>query len=117
MLQGKGQKEKWPTSGGIGYISPAVWRVPDALEQGTESAMAHPQVGRLATPPMPSGGPQRFRAGDKIGKGPQVGGLATLPLPLGGPPTLQSGGQNHKGPTSGPGDYITLAVLGVPNAS
>ena len=47
-LQSGGQNHKWPTSGRIGYITHTV-----------------------------CGGPQRFRAGDKISSSPQVGGLAT----------------------------------------
>ena len=36
------------------------------------------------------GGPQRFRMGDKIRSGPEVGALATSPLPSGGPPHLRA---------------------------
>ena len=45
--------------------------------------------------------PQRSRAVGKISSGPQVGKLATSPLPGEESPTLQSGGQNQKWPTSG----------------
>ena len=38
-------------------------------------------MGLLATSPLPSRGPQRFRARDKNGSGPQMGKLATSPLP------------------------------------
>ena len=38
----------------------------------------------------------RFRAGGKIRSGPQVGKLATSPLPYRGAPPPQSGGQNQK---------------------
>ena len=48
MLQSGGQNQQWPTSGPGGYITPAVW-----------------------------GGPQRFRAGNKIMCGPKVGLVAT----------------------------------------
>ena len=100
-----GQNQKWPTSGRIGYITPAVWGVPNALERGTKSEVAHKWADWLHHP-CRMGGPQRFRAGnkirrgpqvgglatsapgDKIRSGPQVGGLATSPLPYGGSPTL-----------------------------
>ena len=36
---------------------------------------------------------------------------------LRGSPTLLCGGHNHKWPTSGPGGCITIAALGVTNAS
>ena len=49
--------------------------------------------------------------------GPQVGKVATSPLPYRGSPPLQSGGQNEKWPTSGQSGYLTLAVSGMPTAS
>ena len=76
-----------------------------------------PQVGLVATSPLPFRCPQRFREVDKKRSDAQVGKLAISPRPSWGSPTLQSGAQNQKGPTSGLGGYITLAVLGVPNAS
>ena len=65
--QSGGQNQKWSTYGQIGDSTLAVY-----------------------------GGPQRFRAGDKIRSGPQVGLVATSPLPSGGSPTLQSAGQNQQ---------------------
>ena len=47
---------------------------------GTESAAAHKWAGRLHNP-CRLGGPQRFRAGDRISSGTQVGRGATEPLP------------------------------------
>ena len=69
--------------------------------------------------PLPCriGNPHRFRAGGKIRSGPQVGKLATSPLPYRGSPPLQSGGQNQKWPTSGQSGYLTSAVSGIPTAS
>ena len=87
-LQSGGQNQKWPTSGQIGYLTPAVSRSPTASERG-----------------------------DKIRSGPQVGKLATSPLPYRGSPPLQSGGQNQKWPTSGRNGYLTPAVSGSPTAS
>ena len=66
--------------------------------------------------PCRLGGPHRLRAGGKIRSGPQVGKVATSPLPPGGTPSLQSVGQNRKWPTSGQGGYITLAAWGLPIA-
>ena len=136
MLQSGGQNQKWPTRGQSGYITLAVSGVRNASERGTRSQVAHnwakslrnpcragdnirsgPQVGLLATQPLPSGGvpnasergkkskvahkwawwlhnpchlegPQRFTTGDNIKSGPQVGRVATSPLPPGWSPTL-----------------------------
>ena len=151
-LQSGGQNQKWPTSGQSGYLTPAASGIPAAAERGAKSEVAHkwanwlphpcrigdprrcraggkirsgPQVGKLATSPLPyrgspslwSGDPRRFRAGGKIRSGPQVGKVATSPLPYRGSPPLQSGGQNQKWPTSGQIGYLTPAVSGIPVAS
>ena len=63
---------KWPTSGQGGYITPAALGVPTGSQRG-----------------------------GKIRSGPQVGKVATSPLPPGGSPLLQSGEINQKWPTSG----------------
>ena len=67
--------------------------------------------------PCRIGDPHRFRAGGKIRSGPQVGKVATSPLPYRRSPPLQSGGQNQKWPTSGRNGYLTPAVSGIPTAS
>ena len=67
--------------------------------------------------PCRIGEAHRFRAGGKIRSGPQVGEMATSPLPYRGSPPLQSGGQNQKWPTSGQIGYLTHAVSGSPTAS
>ena len=115
-LQSGGQNQKWPTSGQIGHLTPAVSGSPTASERGTKSEVAHKWAN---WPPHPCriGEPHRFRAGDKIRSGPQVGKLATSPLPYRGAPPLQSGGQNQKWPTSGQIGYLTTAVSGSPTAS
>ena len=120
--QSQGQNQKWPTSGQIGRGNPAVWGVPNTPKRGSKSTVAHkwadwlrppplclggpqcftardttnsgPQVGSLATYPLPSWGPQRFQAGDTVSTGPQVGGLASSAVPFGGSPTPQSRVQN-----------------------
>ena len=115
-LQSGGQNQKWPTSGQSGYLTPAVSGIPTASERGAKSAVAHkwakwlPQLCRI-------GDPHRFRAGGKIRSGPQVGKMATSPLPYRGSPPLQSGGQNQKWPTSGQNGYLSSAVSGIPTAS
>ena len=66
----------------------------------TKSALAHKRAD-WPLHPRRLGGPQRFNAADKISTGPQLGGLATAPLPFKGSPTLQCGGQNQNWPTCG----------------
>ena len=78
--------------------------------------MAH-KWARWLQKPCRLGGPHRFRAGRRIRSGPQVGKVATFPLPPGGSPPLHSGGQNHRWPASGQGGYITPAACGVPIGS
>ena len=84
---GGGGDQKWPTHGESGYVTTAVSGIPSALERG-----------------------------GKIRNGPQVGKVATSPLPSRGSPPLQSGGQNQKWPTSGQSGYVTPAVSGIPTA-
>ena len=115
-LQSGGQNQKWPTSGQIGYLTPAVSGSPTASERGAKSEVAHKWANWLPHP-CRIGEPHRFRAGGKIRSGPQVGEMATSPLPHRGAPPLQSGGQNQKWPTSGQIGYLTPAVSGSPTAS
>ena len=115
-LQSGGQNQKWPTSGQIGYLTPAVSGSPTAAERGAESEVAHKWANWLPHP-CRIGEPHRFRAGGKIRSGPQGGKLATSPLPYRGAPPLQSGGQNQKWPTSGQIGYLTPAVSGSPTAA
>ena len=143
-LQSGGQNQKWPTSGQIGYLTPAVSGSPNAAERGAKSEVAHkwanwlphpcrigdphrfkaggkirsgPQVGKVATSPLPYRAAPPLGRGAKIRSGPQVGKLATSPLPYRGSPPLQSGGPNQKWPTSGQIGYLTAAVSGSPTAS
>ena len=115
LLQSGGQNQKWPTSGQSGYLTPAVSGIPTAAERGAKSEVAHKWANWLPHP-CRIGEPHRFRAGGKIRSGPQVGKVATLPLPYRGSPPLQSGGQNQKWPTSGQIGYLTPAVSGSPTA-
>ena len=115
-LQSRGQNQKWPTSGQIGYLTPAVSGIPTASERGAESEVAH-KWAKWLPHPCRIGDPHRVRAGGRIRSGPQVGKMATSPLPYRGSPPLQSGGQNQKWPTSGQSGYLTHAVSGIPTAS
>ena len=92
-LQSGGQSHRWPRSGQGGYITPAAWGVPTALERGAESEVAH-KWARWLRNPCRLGGPHRFKAGGKIRSGPQVGKVATEPLPPRGPHRLRAGGKN-----------------------
>ena len=115
-LQSGGQNQKWPTSGQLGYLNPAVSGSPTAAERGAKSEVAH-KWAKWLPHPCRIGEPHRCRAGGKIRSGPQVGKVATSPLPYRGGPPLQSGGQNQKWPTSGQIGYLTRAVSGSPTAA
>ena len=115
-LQSGGQKQKWPTCGQGGYVTPAASGIPTASERGADSEVAH-KWARCLHNPCRLGDPLRFRAGGTIRSGPLVGKVATKPLPPGGSPRLQSGGQNQKWPTCGQGGYVTPAAWGIPTAS
>ena len=115
-LQSGGQNQKWPTCEQNGYVTPAVWGMPAASERGAKSEVAH-KWAKWLRHPCRLGDPQRFKVGGKIRSGPQVGKMATSPLPSRGSPPLQRGGQNHKWPTCGQNGYVTPAVWGMPAAS
>ena len=115
-LQSRGQNQKWPTSGESGYLTPAVSGIPTASERGAESEVAH-KWAKWLPHPCRIRDPHRFTAGGRIRTGPQVGKVATSPLPYRGSPPLQSGGHNQKWPTSGQSGYLTPAVSGIPTAS
>ena len=113
-LQSGGQNQKWPISGQSGYLTPAVSGIPTASERGAKSEVAH-KWAKWLPHPCGIGNPHRFRAGGKMRSGPQVGKVATSPLPYRGSPPLQSGGQSQKWPTSGQSGYLTPAVSGDPH--
>ena len=75
-FQSGGQKQKWPTSGQGGYITPAALGVPTASERGAESKVAQKWAKWLHNP-CRLGGPHRLGAGDEIRGGPQVRKVAT----------------------------------------
>ena len=115
-LQSGGQNQKWPTSEQGGYITPAASGIPTASKRGAKSDVAH-KLAWLLHHPCRLGYPRRFKAGGKIRSGPQVGEVATSPMPPRGSPPLQSGGQNQKWPINGQGGYISPAASGIPTAS
>ena len=94
----------------------AVSGIPTASERGAKSEVAH-KWAKWLPHPCRIGDPHGFRAGGKIRSGPQLGKVATSPLPYWGSSPLQSGGQNQKWPTSGQSGYLTPAVSGIPTAS
>ena len=75
-LQSREENQKWPTNGQIGYITSTVLGIPNALEWGKESILAHKWADWLHNPCC-LGGPLCFTVGEKISNGPQVGTLAT----------------------------------------
>ena len=98
-LWSAGKNQKSPRGGQVGYITPAVGGVPEALKRRIRAEVAKKWVDR----PHQNcriAGPQHFRAGNKIRSGPEVGKLATSPLPFGVSQKLRSGGQNSEWPTS-----------------
>ena len=105
-----------PTYGQSGYVTPAVSGIPTAAERGAKSEVAH-KWAKWLHHPCRLGDPHRFRAGRKIRSGPQVGTVATSPLPSRGSPPLQRGGQNQKWPACGQSGYVTPAVSGIRTAS
>ena len=109
LLQSGGHNQKWPTSGQIGYLT-LPYRGSLPLQSGGQNQKwpTSGQIGYLT--PAVSG------IGGKIRVGPQVGKMATSPLPYRGSPPLQSGGQNQKWPTSGQTGYLTPAVSGIATA-
>ena len=61
---------KWPTSGQIGYLTPAVSGSPTASERGAKSEVAHKWANWLPHP-CRIGEPHRLKAGGKIRSGAQ----------------------------------------------
>ena len=114
--QSGGQNQKWPINGQGGYITPAASGIPTASERGAKSEVAH-KWARWLRHPCRLGDPLRLRAGGKIRGGPEMGKVATSPLPPRGSPPPQSGGQNQKWPINGQGGYVTPATSGIPSAS
>ena len=104
----RGEDKNWPTSGQIAYRNPAVWGVPNASEQGIQSAAAH-QWARGLHNPYHVRGSQTFRGGDTINSGPETGPLATAPLIHRG---SRSRGKNQKWPAMAQIDNINPTIWG-----
>ena len=85
-LQSGGRNQKWPTSGLCAYITPVLLGVPNPSKRWTKSEVAH-MGAWWQHDPKSLGGPQRFKAGNKIRSGPHVGRLPTSPSPYGVPNT------------------------------
>ena len=111
-----GRNKKWPINGQGGYIGPAASGIPTASERGAKSEVAH-KWARWLRHPYRLGDPLRRTAAGEIRSGPQLGEVATSPLPPRGSPSPQSGGQNQKWPMRGQGGYVTPAASGIPSAS
>ena len=137
----RGKNQKWPTSGHSGNITPVFSWVPNA--QHGEKIRNGPQLGTVATSPLPSRGFPNAHHGEKIRNGPQGGTVATSPVPsrgntmpstgrkserahnweqclhhpcLLGDPQCPARGENQKWPTTRHSGYITPAFSGIPNA-
>ena len=100
-LQSGVLNQRWATSGQRGDVTPTAGGIPTVSQRGAESEVAH-QWARWLNNPCRLVGPQRFRAGGRIRDGPQVGKVASLPLPPGGSPPFHIGGHNQRWPTSDP---------------
>ena len=89
-----GQETKmatWPICGQNGYITCAVSGVPNAqCGDKNQKLRPSPQVGKVATSPLPSRGSQSSAGGQWL-PGPYVGKVATSPLPSWGSPRLNGG--------------------------
>ena len=111
------QNEKWPTSGQNGYATPAVSGIPTASERGNK-IRSGAQVGKMATPPLPSRGSQPLRSGGtKSEVAHKWAKWLRHPYRLGDSQHFKAGGQNRKWPTCGQNGYVTAAVSGIPTAS
>ena len=109
----RGQNQKWPTCGHVGYLTPAVSGVPNAL-QG-DKIRNGPHVGTVATQPLPSRGSPMLCTGTHSEMAHMWVQWLPNPCRLGGP-QCSARGQNQKWPTCWHGGYLTPAVSGVPNA-
>ena len=114
---GGGGKQKWPTCGRNGYVTPAVPGIPTAAELGGGGIRSGPLVGKVAMSPLPSRGSPPLQSGGGNQKWPTCGQSGYVTPAVSGIPPLQSGGGNQKGPTCGQSGYVTPAVSGIPTAA
>ena len=93
-----GGNQKWPTCGQSGYVTPAVSGIPTAAKRaGGKSEVAHLWAKWLCHPCRLEDS-HRCRAGGEMRSGPQVGKVATSPLPSRACALLQSGGGGSEVP-------------------
>ena len=89
-----GRNQKWPTSGQSSYVTPAVSGIPTASEAGEKSEVAQKWANWLRHL-CRLGNPHRFGSRGEIRSGPQVGKVATSPLPSRRSPPLQVGAKSE----------------------
>ena len=115
-----GGKQKWPTCGQSGYVTPAVLGIPTASEWGAKSEVAHLWAKWLRHP-CRLGDPHRCRAagGGKSEVAHLWAKWLRHPCRLGHPHRCRAagGGGDQKWPTCGQSGYFTPAVSGIPTAS
>ena len=105
-----------PTCGRIGYITLAVSGVPNAAKQGTKSKVGQ-HVGGLATSPLLSRVSPTLRSGGRNQNRAHMWAVwLHHPCCLGGPQRFKAEDKIRIGPTCGRFGYITLAVSGIPDA-
>ena len=109
----RGQNQKWPTCGHSGYLPLGVLGVPNALHG--DKIRNGPHVGIVATYPLPSRRSPMLCRRTKSEMAHMWAQWLPTPCRLGGP-QCSARGQNQKWATCGHSGYLTLAVLGVPNA-
>ena len=109
----RGENQKRPTSEHTGYITPAFLGIPNA-QQG-EKIRNGPQVGTLATSPLPSRGSPMPSTGEKSERSHKQAQFLHQPRHLGDPQRLARG-EHRKWPTNGDSGYITPVFSGIPNA-
>ena len=95
----RGRNQQWRTSGEFGCITPAVLGVPKVLEWGRNQQWR--TNGSFGDNTSRYGGPQRFRAREKIGSGPQVELWLHSPFRPGGPQGFRVGEKISSGPQVG----------------
>ena len=137
----RGENQKWPTSGDSSYITPAFSGIPNAEHGGKNQKEPISRHSGYITPAF--SGLTNAQQGENITNSPQVGTMATSPLPSRGSPMPSKGrksemahkwgqglhypcllgdpqcrarGKNQKDPISRYSGYITPAFLGLPNA-
>ena len=75
-----------------------------------------PQLGTLATSPLPSRRSPTVQSGDKLSTSAKSGRIGHMTLAVWGVPNASAGDKIKLGPTTRQIGYITPAVRGIPNA-